>query len=137
MARPLFELCQWAYLGGFQSCSVYYIYACTYNIPVAYLGLCLRGGKTGILGKKRGRKRIKRTNSHVSYQSQGGGQDRCKGGGGGECPPSPPPQIRPCIRMYGCMLYYVVTCMYSCMHVKYVVICMILASILAVPVHVV
>ena len=36
---------------------------------VVYLGLCLRGGKTGILGKKRGRKR---THSHVSYQSQGG-----------------------------------------------------------------
>ena len=44
-----------------------YVIQCT----VAYLGLCLRGGKTEILGKKRGRKR---THSHVSYQSQGGGK---------------------------------------------------------------
>ena len=48
---------------------------------MAYLGLCLRGGKTRILVKKRGRKRTKRTNSYVSYQSQGGGKVGVRGGG--------------------------------------------------------
>ena len=56
----------------------YHVATCIISIslPVAYLG-----GKAGILEKEG----AKRTNWHVSYQSQGGG----------ECPPSPPPKYVP------------------------------------------